>query len=279
MLNTIDHIVITVEDLPSAIEDYSKVLGLKPIWRGEHPEMGTENALFPLQNTYLELIAANGNGLYADIVKANLDNKGEGLFGLVLGTNNLEVFKKTLTENGIETGYIIEGKGFEPKLNITRTWKNLFLDPSTTRDLFVFPIEHISGKLPLAKEDKSQASRLDAVVINTNDPDGFIALYRDKFGIRLALDKVIEQWKTRILFFRINKTTIEVINKQSEEKKPHDSLWGLSWNVQNIEAAHERLLGQGVDVTDVKKGIKPDTLVCTVKSHTRGVPTLLIQHL
>ena len=49
--------------------------------------------------------------------------------------------------------------------------------------------------------------------------------------------------------------------------------------MQNIEAAHERLLSQGVEVTDVKNGIKPDTLVCTVKSHTRGVPTLLIQHL
>ena len=39
-----------------------------------------------------------------------------------------------------------------------------------------------------------QVSRLDAVVINTNDPDGFISLYRDKFGIRLALDKVIEEF-------------------------------------------------------------------------------------
>ena len=125
MLNTIDHIIITVEDLPSAIEDYSKVLGFKPTWRGEHPEMGTENALFPLQNTYLELMAAKGNGLYADIVKTNLEKKGEGLFGLVLGTNNLEVFKKNLTENGIETGDIVEGKGFEPKLNIINTANEL----------------------------------------------------------------------------------------------------------------------------------------------------------
>ena len=83
MLNTIDHIIITVEDLSSAIEDYSKVLGFKPTWRGEHPEMGTENALFPLQNTYLELMAAKGNGLYADIVKTNLEKKGEGLFAFV----------------------------------------------------------------------------------------------------------------------------------------------------------------------------------------------------
>ena len=57
--------------------------------------MGTENALFPLQNTYLELMAAKGNGLYADIVKTNLEKKGEGLFALVLGTNNLEFLKES----------------------------------------------------------------------------------------------------------------------------------------------------------------------------------------
>ncbi len=279
MLSTVDHLVITVDDLSSAVEDYTKVLGFPPTWRGEHPEKGTENALFPLQNTYLELMAAKGDGLYADIVKTNLENKGEGLFGIVLGTEDLEAFKNNLTENGIETGEIFEGKGFEPNLNLTRTWKNLFLDPSITRDLFVFPIEHISGELPPAKEDISHVNRLDAAVINTNDPDGFISLYRDKFGIRLALDNFIKQWKTRILFFRINKTTIEVINKESQEQKPQDSLWGLSWSVDDIKAAHERLVSQGVEVTNVKDGIKPKTLVCSIKSHTRGVPTLLIQHL
>ena len=224
-------------------------------------------------------MAAKGDGLYADIVKTNLENKGEGLFGIVLGTEDLEAFKNNLTENGIETGEIFEGKGFEPNLNLTRTWKNLFLDPSITRDLFVFPIEHISGELPPVKEDISHVNRLDAAVINTNDPDGFISLYRDKFGIRLALDNFIKQWKTRILFFRINKTTIEVINKESQEQKPQDSLWGLSWAVDDIKAAHERLVSKGVEVTNVKDGIKPKTLVCSIKSHTRGVPTLLIQHL
>ena len=81
MLSTIDHLIITVDDLSSAVEDYTKVLGFPPTWRGEHPEKGTENALFPFQNTYLELMAAKGDGLYADIVKTNLENKGEGIKG------------------------------------------------------------------------------------------------------------------------------------------------------------------------------------------------------
>ena len=58
-----------------------------------------------------------------------------------------------------------------------------------------------------------------------------------------------------------------------------DKLWGLTWDVENIEQAHQRLLSEGVDVTPIKKGIKENTLVATIKSHTHNVPTLLIEHL
>jgi len=81
-----------------------------------------------------------------------------------------------------------------------------------------------------------------------------------------------------MLFFRINKTTIEVIEKQDGED-PTDKLWGLSWQVDSIEEAHNRLTNQGVEVTPIKKGIKDNTLVATIKSHTNNIPTLLIEHL
>ena len=55
-------------------------------------------------------------------------------------------------------------------------------------------------------------------------------------------------------------------------------MWGLSWEVDNIEEAHERLVKAGVEITPVKKGIKENTMVATIKSHTHNVPTLLIQH-
>jgi len=80
-----------------------------------------------------------------------------------------------------------------------------------------------------------------------------------------------------MLFFRLNKTTIEVIEKKNGEE-PKDSLWGLSWEVDNIEEAHKRFEKEGVDITPIKKGIKENTLVATLKSHTHNVPTLLIQH-
>ena len=94
MLDRLDHLVITVSDLQSAIEDYTKFFGFKPTWIGEHADLGTINALFPLENTYLELLAAKGNGIGAEMINKNLKDKGEGLSGLVLGTDDIEDLEK-----------------------------------------------------------------------------------------------------------------------------------------------------------------------------------------
>ena len=279
MLNRLDHLVITVTDIPSAIEDYTKVLGFPPSWKGEHPDLGTENALFPFQNTYLELLAAKGKGIGATMIQKNLAEKGEGISGIVLGSDDINSFRKNLIDKGIKSGSIAEGEGVDYENNRHRTWKNLFFPFELTRGLFIFVIEHISGSLIKPDKNKDQFNRLDHVVINTNDPNGFVDLYKDKFGIRLSLDQYVEKWGGRMLFFRLNKTTIEVIGKETKEKEPSDSLWGVAWAVEDIESAHLRLVKEGVSVTPIKEGRKPKTLVCTIKSHTRGVPTLLIQHL
>jgi len=51
------------------------------------------------------------------------------------------------------------------------------------------------------------------------------------------------------------------------------------FKIDSIEEARNRLSNQGIEVTPIKKGIKENTLVATIKSHTNNVPTLLIQHL
>ena len=90
-----------------------------------------------------------------------------------------------------------------------------FFTSRTTRGIFSFIIEHTEGSLPSSDAySKSEINKLDHVVINTNDADGLIRVYKDIFNIRLALDNVIEHWKSRMLFFRVNKTTIEVIAKK-----------------------------------------------------------------
>ena len=279
MINALDHLIIAVSDLDAAEENYTKIFGIKPVWRGEHKELGTENSLFNFQNTYFELLAAKGEGLGAALVNHYLQESGEGLIGIVLGTEDIDECYKSLQSKGYALGEISEGEGINFKDGAIREWKNLFLPPELTRGIFAFIIQHTKGSLEEFKnDDKSVVNKLDHVVIQTNDADGFIDIYRDIYNIRLALDKYVEAWESRMLFFRINKTTIEVIEKQDGED-PTDKLWGLSWQVDSIEEAHNRLKNQGVEVTTIKKGIKDNTLVATIKSHTNNIPTLLIEHL
>ena len=278
MIKTLDHLIVAVADLDKAEKNYSTVFGAYPVWRGEHAEYGTENSLFNFNNTYFELLAAKGDGLGAMLVNHALQETGEGLIGIVFGTDNIKETHQKLSNKGFLLGDVSAGEGANFKNNKIRKWKNLFLPPELTRGIFSFLIEHTEGTLPIVDRFESyMVNKLDHVVINTNDADGFINVYKDVFNIRLALDKFVDEWKSRMLFFRLNKTTIEVIEKTNDEE-PKDSLWGLSWEVDNIEEAHKRLEKAGVEITPVKKGIKENTMVATIKSHTHNVPTLLIQH-
>jgi len=280
LIEKLDHLVIAVSDLDSAVESYTKLFGYGPSWRGVHEQLGTANALFPVENTYLELLASNGNeGAGAAMIKATLELNGEGLAGLVLGTSNIQELKESLLESGVELQDLALGEGVDSDQGLKRTWKNLFLPFSLTRGMFAFIIQHESGELPSVHgRTSSTINKLDHVVVNTNDPEGFKSLYGDTFGIRLALDQTVEKWGGRMLFFRLNHTTIEVIGKPDEDD-PADKLWGLAWSVEDLKATHQRLVKQGLEISEVKAGRKENTLVCSVKSDTCNVPTLLIQHL
>ena len=278
MISSLDHLIIAVKDINEAEENYRKIFGIEPVWKGEHKALGTSNVIFNFKNTYCELLSANGDGIGASLVNNAIEENGDGLIGLVFGTNNAEESFSKLKKLGYLITEPSEGEGVDTKTKKIRKWKNLFLPPELSRGIFTFLIEHTEGALPsLDKYPSDSVNKLDHVVINTNDADGFIDIYRDIFNIRLALDKVIEHWKSRMLFFRFNKTTIEVIERKNEDTS-QDSLWGLAWEVESIKETHKRLTKEGVDITPIKDGLKENTLVATIKSHTHNVPTLLIEH-
>ena len=279
MFKSLDHLIIAVEDLEKATHNYQIIMGTPPVWTGMHKSLGTSNALFNFQNTYLELLSPTGEGLGADLINHYLKDTGEGLIGMVFATKDINGVYQSLQNHGFPLGEPTDGEGTNSADQKLRKWKNLFLPSDLTRGIFSFVIEHTEGDLPQPESiESSSPHKLDHVVINTNDADGFIKIYKDTFNIRLALDKVIEHWQKRMLFFRLNQTTIEVI-EQEDDLPPGDQMWGLAWEVKDIEKAHERMMVEGIEVTPIQKGVKEKTLVATIKSHNHNVPTLLIQHL
>ena len=277
MISSVDHLIVAVKDLDQAINNYEKILGITPCWKGKHSQLGTKNALFNFQNTYLELLSPSDPGPGTEFINTLLTDKGDHLAGIVLGTQNIDHTKEALEKNG-HTVEIGSGEAINEKDGKIRRWKNIFLPKALSRELFIFIIEHTEGSLPkYDNQDPSKVKKLDHVVINTQDADNFISIYKDVYKIRLALDKTIEHWKRRMLFFRTNATTIEVIEEKNK-KELADELWGLAWEVDSIEDTHKRLVSNNVEVTPIKEGLKKGTLVATIKSHTCNVPTLLIEH-
>lgn len=119
---------------------------------------------------------------------------------------------------------------------------------------------------------------IDHVVIHSPDLDRARALWRDRLGVRLALDREFPARGLRILFFRSGGVTLEFVGTLARPRDAGgpDRLYGIAYRVVNVEACCKRLLSSGLDVSAIRPGHKPGTAVATVRSGTAGVPTLLI---
>lgn len=283
MFSGVDHILVAVSDLAESTSNYRAILGRDPSWRGRHPGLGTANTLFRLENGYLELIAAEGEGAFAQGVRRQIDERGEGLLGFALQTPDASACVATLRERGLKVPDPVAGSGTDEETGAERHWRNVYLPPEETRGVLLFAIEHGSppDALPKARStsgDECAASAFDHIVVMTKDADATRRLYGDTLGIRLALDKTFEKFGSRLLFFRLGGMSIEVGASLRDEPDPSapDSLWGLAYRVPDVAKTKERVAQEGLDVSEVRKGRKPGTLVCTVRKPTHGVPTLLV---
>lgn len=279
-LTTLDHVIIAVRDLDAAGATYAALLGRAPSWHGAHPGWGTANTLFRLSNTYVELLSPVGDGWFAEVIRAHLDQHGEGPYGLAFGTADAEACGGVLRERGLAPGAPVDGSGRERTSGVERRWRNVFLPASSTRGVPMFAIEHRSppDALPLVAPADAAAAvdGIDHVVVMTSDAEGAIALYRDRLGLRLAFDRTFEQRGLRLLFFRVGGITVELAAPLGAGAAA-DRFWGISYRVPDVAAARARVAAAGFDVSDPRPGHKPGTQVCTVRAETHGVATLFIQ--
>jgi len=126
------------------------------------------------------------------------------------------------------------------------------------------------------RETLTAQMRVDHLVLRTGDAAGCIALFEQQLGIRLALDKTVPEWGGRMLFFRAGKLTLEVI-EPSSELSAADHFWGIAYQCADLDQLARQLAARGVSLSEVRAGRKPGSRVATVKSHSLGIPTLLIQ--
>lgn len=284
-LTHLDHVVVAVKEIDSALGRYARLLGRRPSWRGEHPGAGTENVLFRLSNTYLELLAPAGAGRVGEALRARLESHEEGPVALAFRTDDAQACHSELRSRGLEAGEPEEGVGRDVESGAYRRWRRVSLPPQDTRGVLLFAIEHLSPEalLPLAPplgEERASVDALDHVVVRSGDPDASRALYGEEgLGIRLALDREFPKWGARMLFFRLGGATIEVVSAlDAEAPAPpadRDELWGLAFRVRDAGAARARLVDAGLAVSEVRDGRKAGTRVFTIKEF--GPPILMLE--
>ncbi|PRZ40770.1 glyoxalase/bleomycin resistance protein/dioxygenase superfamily protein [Antricoccus suffuscus] len=151
---------------------------------------------------------------------------------------------------------------------------------SATTDVNGLTLGIIEREEPPAVDPDDAAAAilgLDHIVVHTTYPDRAVALFGARMGLDLRLDRTFVERSARQLFFRCGDLVVEiVVDLRKVGDDEDDRFWGLAWRARDAAAAHERLAGQGVEISELRTGRKKGTRVFTVKDHALGVPTLVI---
>lgn len=280
MITRLDHFVLICPDIDAGIAAYETLLGAPPVWRAEDVQAGTATALFSVTNTSLELLAPKGEGAVGARLREMLTETGPRITSLAYEVPDIGMAHHAFGRRGLAPSEVSDGASTDTATGDTRDWKRFRCADDVCGGVKTFVLQHTGGALPARQTREAAAVSLDHLVINTPNPERAAALYGARLGLRFALDRTAEQWKTRFLFFRLGGLTLEVIHRldQTHEASGPDAIWGLTWATGDLEATRTRLLEAGVTVSEIRKGRKPGSTVFTVKDGTLDVPTLFIAH-
>ncbi len=277
MITALDHIVLLCPDIAVGVADYTVVMGAAPAWRAKAGEAAS--ALFVVQNTALELIAPCGQGKTADKLRA-MTADGAKLTTLVYRSEMIEDTRRVLERRGLAPGEITGGSSKDMDTGAERAWRRFRVPDECMAGVKSFVLELLGSDMEYIANNTGAVSKLDHLVIMTPNPERAVANYGARLGLRLALDRTAEQWNTRFLFFRLADLTLEVVHRLDGAHDPSapDHLYGLTWAVDNLDAAHARLVSAGRNVSEIRTGRKPGSRVFTLRDGVLDVPTLFIHH-
>ncbi len=183
MITGIDHVLIAVEDLELAVEVYEQ-LGFQVLRGGDHPRMGTSNALVPLADgTYLELIAVRDAALAEQavpFVMAALRSENR-LARFVVESDNLESDVIAIRARGLEIGDPQAGERNRPDGEKVR-WRAAF--PADMR--FPFVIQDVTPRavrVPPPEFGIGRSLRMGDVNVGVTDMHSAFQKYQALLGM------------------------------------------------------------------------------------------------
>lgn len=131
VLGKVEHIAIAVSDLEAAIEHYTKIWGLSLEHREVVEDQGVEEAMFPIGDSYIQLLAP----LNPDTTVGKfIERKGEGLHHIAYEVDDIAESLDALRASGVA---LIDS---EPRTG-SRGTRIAFVHPKSNRGLLVELVE------------------------------------------------------------------------------------------------------------------------------------------
>jgi hypothetical protein len=132
LLRRVDHLVYTTPDLKTGIDTIERLVGVRASPGGQHPGMGTRNALIALGPfTYLEIIGPDPEQPKPSGPRRfGIDDlKEPRLFTWVARGTDLDALAAKAAQDGISLGAVISGRRQRPD-GVLLTWR--YTDPNTS---------------------------------------------------------------------------------------------------------------------------------------------------
>jgi hypothetical protein len=254
----IAHLEIGVIDLTTQTRNYTALLGTTPSWQGQVD--GNDVAIMQTGNVAVHLVACE---------------QSQGLRAIGFEVDSLARMQRRLTRVGIATQkQTVDNAGFASHAPP----HSLVAAKPDTRGIQLSFTERSPAASSASALTKSS---LDHIVIGSASAEGTAFLFGSQLGLDMRMDISRPQWKARLLFFRCGDLIVEVFQSLNDQKLSaqtgNDQFFGLSWRVDNADAAQQRLTLAGFDVSAVREGRRPDSRVLTVRDKTADVATLLIE--
>ncbi|MGE5620417.1 MAG: VOC family protein [Sphingomonadaceae bacterium] len=265
MLFGLDHAIIAVRDLAAATRQLENALGLTVTPGGEHPGMGTHNAIARLGTEYLEIIAVR------DPVEAAANRRGqilldflsrrEGYLGFALSSDDLNGDLADIRDRGLDLEGPIRGSRQRPDGTVM-TWRMAVSPEDPWGRLLPFVIQHDTpiqerrswvppGGHPL----KVSGIPMVSVAVGRLRPAA--DLYRRLVGQPPEVTEDVPALPARRARFRVGGLRLDLLEPTAPDGGLADfvhfqggGLFMVSLAVANLEEAVRLLRSRGTDVGD-----------------------------
>ena len=272
MLTHFKSILITSENIEESHEQFNKLFG------HDTSDMCNDSDLkiysHSLKNGSIELCENKNQKdifYYSQLEKHNQDN---GVQALSIISDDIFEDHKKFKQMNLNISDIEEiDFNFRNRKNVKSRLFSLKKTNSSDLNLLIFDKDtSLSNK---GNYEDDTISKFNQIIIYTPDVEYLRNLFTEKLGIRLALDKIFNfgEKDIRMMFFRIGGVTLEVIENPDSKSL---SYGGVGWHSENISKCHKRLIDSNFELSEIRKGRKPGTVVATIRNAPLKMPTIII---